>query len=343
VDDFAELSAVQHGVFTRRQAFEHGITPSRLAAQLRAGRWRRLHNHVYATFTGEPSRAAQLWAAVLRAGRGAVLSHQTAAELQGLGDAGTMPISVTVPADRRVARFDGVRVQVSARVRDARHPTRSPPQTRVEETVVDLTQVAGTLDDALGWLARACGRRLTTPDRLAEAMARRPRLRWRAELASALVDVAEGCHSLLELRYLRDVERRHGLPTASRQVSRRRRGGRWYDDVNYAAYATRVELDGGAGHGDRAGSRDRRRDNAAVVGGDAVLRYGWDDVAGRACATAAEVAAVLRRNGCRRPARACGTACVIKEVSGRHGDRKPSRSSGDDSHHGGRLRSSGLG
>ena len=56
-----------------------GFTDSAIAARLRSGRWQRLHAGVYATFSGDPLRQAWLWAAVLRAGRAAVLSHQTAA------------------------------------------------------------------------------------------------------------------------------------------------------------------------------------------------------------------------------------------------------------------------
>ncbi|MEE6260269.1 hypothetical protein [Plantactinospora sonchi] len=50
--------------------------------------------------------------------------------------------------------------------------------------------------------------------------------------------------SALELRYLHDVERAHVLPVGQRQAIRLRRGGRWYDDVRYRDYRTRVELDG---------------------------------------------------------------------------------------------------
>ena len=46
---------------------------------MRSGRWQRLQRGVYATFSGEPTRQTALWAALLRAGPGAVLSHQTAA------------------------------------------------------------------------------------------------------------------------------------------------------------------------------------------------------------------------------------------------------------------------
>ena len=128
---------------------------------------------------------------------------------------------------------------------------------------------------------------------------------------AALNDVAEGCHSWLELAYLRQVERPPGLPRGSRQSARRRRGGRWYDDVHYDAYSTMVELDGRAAHPEESRQRDRRRDNAAALEGLSVLRYGTTDVAERACETAAQVASALRRNGWRGHPTCCGPDCAV--------------------------------
>jgi very-short-patch-repair endonuclease len=283
------------------------MTLDEIRTRLRSGRWQRLYAGVYATFTGAAPREAQLWAAVLAAGPGAVLSHQTAAELVGLGGDGR--VHLTVPGNRRV-RPPGVTVHISSRVQAARHPARWPPQTRVEETVLDLAETARNLDTALGWIAKACASRLTTTDRLRKALAQRKKARWRAELCAALDDVGRGSHSLLELRYLRDVERRHGLPEGVRQRPRTRPGGRWYDDVCYQEYAIVVELDGRAAHPDDQRWRDRRRDNAQVAAGGGTLRYGMADVTELPCSVAAEVATVLRRNGWTGVAVPCGPRCA---------------------------------
>ena len=74
---------------------------------------------VYATFTGIPGRGARLWAAVLSAGPGAVLSYQTAAELHGLADKPTNPIHVTVPRERHVLAAEGVSLHRSGRAVEA--------------------------------------------------------------------------------------------------------------------------------------------------------------------------------------------------------------------------------
>lgn len=229
VGSLVDLCQHQQGVLTRQQALQYGMTLERIRACLRSGRWQRLYAGVYATFSGPVPRAARLWAVVLYAGRDTALSHQTAAALAGLAD-DDGPIHVTVPIGRRVRRPPGVVVHLSSRVETACHPTRVPRQTRVEETVLDLTQTARDLDRALGWVVRACASRLTTVDRLSAALEQRRKVRWRAELCAVLQDVRAGCHSLLELRYLRDVERPRaaarraaaGASTLRRQVVRRR-------------------------------------------------------------------------------------------------------------------------
>jgi hypothetical protein len=301
----------QDGIVTREQALACGMTLAQVRTQLRTRRWQRLYAGVYATFTGVVHREAQLWAAVLAAGPGAVLSHQTAAALLGFAETGS--IHVTVPSRRRV-QPPNVTVHISSRIDEARHPTRLPPQTRVEETVLDLTQAARDLDSALSWITRACSARLTTVDRLRTALAQRKKVRWRAELSATMDDVRLGSHSLLELRYLRDVERRHALPQGIRQRPRPRPGGRWYDDVCYQEYATAVELDGRAAHPEHMRRRERERDNAQVVAGGGVLHYDLVDVTESPCAVAAEVATVLRDKGWLGTPRPCGPHCPIHSM-----------------------------
>lgn len=304
-----DLAATQRGVVHRVQCLTSGMSDDMIRTRVASGRWQRLFTGVFATFSGPVDRMALFWAALLRAGEGAVLSHQSAAELVGLLARSESRIHVTIPATRRIDPVPGLVVHRSRRLGPARHPTRQPAQTRIEETVIDLTQSVRDLDSALSWLATACGQRLTTADRLARALRRRNRVKWRRELLDALDDVAAGCHSLLELRYLRDVERRHGLPRGVRQKVRPREGGRWYDDVRYDRYATLVELDGRAAHPEESRHYDRRRDNAAVLDGFAVLRYGTADVVERACETAWQIGLRLRRSGWTGDPAPCGSGC----------------------------------
>jgi predicted transcriptional regulator of viral defense system len=163
-----DIAEHQRGVITRRQARGTGLSVDTIRSRLRRGRWRVLQPG-YATFAGEPGRDAILWAAVLRAGAGAALSHQTAAELSGLGEKRSSLIHVSVPRHQHIARITGTVIYRSDRIAGARHPCLTPPRTRLEETVVDLTQAARSLDEACDWMYRACGGRLTTPQRLTGA------------------------------------------------------------------------------------------------------------------------------------------------------------------------------
>ena len=223
-DEVLDLLDYQAGALSRSQAKHAGMTGKQIDTAARSGRWQRLHAGVYAAFSGEPGRVTVLWAAVLRAGPKAVLSHHSAAELQGLAARPAPAIHVMVPAGRQIAPIRGVVLHYSSLVTRERHPALRPPQTRVEETVLDLAGGAASLDEALGWIFRACGSRRTTAERIASALARRARMRWRTELTAALGLGADGVHSLLEFRYVNRVERPHELPVATRQVRVTRAG-----------------------------------------------------------------------------------------------------------------------
>src|SRR5580704_8586219 len=91
-----ELLECQCGVIARWQAALADLPGQVIDAHLRRGRWQQIYRGVYATFTGEPSRAALRWAALLRAGPDAALSHWTAAELDGLADRPVPALHVSI-------------------------------------------------------------------------------------------------------------------------------------------------------------------------------------------------------------------------------------------------------
>jgi hypothetical protein len=318
-EDCQELLDQQCGVIARWQALRAGLDADAQESQLRSGRWQSLYRGVYLTFTGEPSRMAQLWGAVLRAGPGAALSHHTASELDKLADQPSTQVHVTIDSTRRVVNLNAgrgksapvINLHHCARIAEARHPSRTPPRTRIEETTLDLVESSRNLDDALSWPLRACGRRLTTVNLLRDAMARRPKLRWRKELTRALPLIGDGIHSGLEWRYVHDVERPHGLPRAVRQ-SRSRAGMRTrYFDNHYVEFHVVVELDGRVAHPVEAQWADIHRDNASAALGVITLRYSWADITTRPCQVAAEIAQVLRNRGWTAPLQSCGPSCAI--------------------------------
>lgn len=305
-----EILGQQSGVIGRGQLHGCGMTDRQLRWCLESGRWRRIHVGVYAAFNGLLTFEARVWAAILRAGRGAVASHQTAAFLDGMCDDPGSVVHLTVPADRHLrSRIDGVQVHCAHRLARTRHPSKLPPRTRVEETVLDLVDVARSAREVETWVTRACQRRLTTPERLVETLGLRKKIRWRPMLEGMLTDVATGAESPLELHHLRRVERAHGLPAGTRQ-RRITRGRVIMVDVDYDEYTLRIELDGRMGHVEEGQFRDRRRDNVATVEGRATLRYGHADVFADPCGVAAEQARVLAARGWRGVPRACGLECT---------------------------------
>ena len=310
------LAGRQGGVVSRSQALKAGMSDGMIRFRISSGRWRSIHTGVYVTFTGAPGRSAQLWAALLSAGPGAMLSHETAAELQGLTDKPAEQIHVTVPFQRRVTAAAGVSLHRSRRAADALLGDSDPPRTRVEETVLDLAHAAANFDDVCGWVTRAFARDLTDEERLRKAMRQRTRLRWRAELRELIDAAAGGNHSVLEFRYERDVERAHGLPESVRQAPfvgpDGRRGRR---DRLYRKYGVVVELDGRLAHPNESQWKDKARDNAAALDKQQSLRYDWAAVTQRPCATAAEVAGVLRHHGWPGQPRPCSPDCPVKVES----------------------------
>jgi very-short-patch-repair endonuclease len=307
-----ELLAAQGKAIARRQGAAAGMGPRVMRGRVDSGRWQRLQRGVYAAFSGDPARETMLWAALLRAGPGAVLSHQTAAERHGLIDEPSSLITITVPASKRPARakISGLVIHRSDAILRARHLAMLPPCTRVEDTVLDLIEIAPTFDDAYAWICRAVGRRRTTTDRIRLAMDARKKMRWRREITVALGDADGGALSVLEYRYIHRVERPHKLPVARRQARIRQRTGNMYLDNLYEKYGVCVELDGTAAHPADEQWLDKRRDNANAVSGLVTLRFGLLDLGDRRCETASAVATLLRRRGWTGSRRACGPGCT---------------------------------
>ncbi|HET9894167.1 MAG TPA: type IV toxin-antitoxin system AbiEi family antitoxin domain-containing protein [Streptosporangiaceae bacterium] len=306
-----DIAQLQGGVISRRQALIGGMPPDVIDWRLRGGWWQPVHRGVYATFTGELPRTAILWAAMLRAGTGAALSHQTAAELFKLRDRPSQLIHVTIPRSRRVEAIAGVVIHRSDRLSRLVHPTLQPQRVRLEETVLDLVHQATKFDTAFNVACVACQRGLTRPEILVQAMADRPKLRWRKELAQGLGDIGAGVHSLLEYRYLHSVERPHGLPAAVRQARVVADSRQRYLDNLYQDYLLCVELDGRQAHPDEQRRQDMQRMNAITQQGITTLRYCWADVDRRPCQTAAQIASLLHRLGWQGQPRQCGPACPV--------------------------------
>jgi very-short-patch-repair endonuclease len=212
----------------------------------------------------------------------------------------------------------------SSRAVDALHPTLLPPRTRIDETVIDLINQAGTFDKAFATATAACQRGLVKPELLVMAMGKRKKLRWRVELGEALQQIKAGIHSMLEYRYLHLVERPHRLPTADRQARISTEDRRRYLDNLYREYRLCVELDGQSAHPDQQRWEDLRRINAIAAIGITTLRYGWADINNWPCQTAGQIAVVLNRLGWPGTVRRCAPGCLAPLAAAREAGRRRS-------------------
>jgi hypothetical protein len=296
----------QAGLITREQALYAGLSSSAISSKIVHTRWQQVHRGVYATFTGSLARDARLWAAVLYAGPGARLSHESAAELIRLTDRRSPLIHVTIPDNRRVKPPPGVAIHISPRGGPGWRFARGiPPHTLAEETVIEC--VTG-----------AFGRKLSSEERLMAEVAGRPRLRWRSGLGEIIAAGAGGAHSVIEYRYDRDVERAHGLPPAGKQVPfTKPDGSRGFRDRCYEDYGLIIELDGKQYHPDELKGRDQDRDNHTAATAGSTLRYGWIDVTRNRCGSAAQVHAALRKRGYAGPCTPCSPTCGAPAPPGR--------------------------
>jgi hypothetical protein len=303
----------QAGTVSRRQVLRAGVSRSTIISKVAHGSWQQLHPGVYYAFTGTVSREAHLWAAVLYAGTGALLSHETAAEILGLTDRQCPSIHVTIPGNRRVRPPRGVTVHVSSFDYPLWRPPRGvPPHTFYAETIIDLVAAADNLDDVVSWVSRGIARKLVRETELKSAAAARQRFRWREDIGDIIRRVAGGSHFPLEFRYDRDVERAHGLPAATKQAKFvKPDGSSGFRDRCYEKYGLIVELDGREFHPADQRGRDQARDNEAAATTGATLRYGWADVERTPCATAAQVYRALRKRGYQGAIRSCSSACGL--------------------------------
>jgi hypothetical protein len=306
--DLDWLLELQSGIASTAQLRARGITPGRIRAQVAAGRWQLAYPRVVFVHGGLVPYIARGWGAVLWAGQGAAVSHQTAGFLMGLVVAEPAHVHIAIPEFRRLAPPSGVTLhRVSSPEIDKR---RALPQTTVERTTLDLVSLCLTADEVVTVLSAAIQTRLTTAPRLLAALEHLPKMRWRNAVRTLLGPELDGVRSPLEWRYATDVEKAHGLPRGSRQQrTSHPNGAKAVRDVAYGEFGLVVELDGRLGHGGVGAFRDMARDNRTTEAGGITLRYGWVDVTTRSSLVARQVGHVLGLRGWQGAVRSCGSGC----------------------------------
>lgn len=298
-------------MLTREQAIGHNISQNVLTRLVGSGSWQRISPGLYLTHPSPPSWDALAWGGVLLGGDRARLGPQASVHLYGLVAEAPDPIDVLVPADRSVqhrGRWRFIRERPGVR---SNRTYGSPARLAVEDAILDLTD-ARPEGEVVGLVSAAVQNRLTTPSRLRRCLQRRSRHAHRATIVGLLADVAEGAESPLEVRYVRTVERPHGLPKGDRQSSHR--GLPHCRDVKYGRYRVLVELDGQDGHLGTGRFRDMGRDNLHALLDELTLRFGWFDVTGRPCPVAYQVYLALQKRGYTEPFLRCRNCRDVPEL-----------------------------
>jgi hypothetical protein len=323
-DAIHRLLRRQDGVVSRRQVRVLGADDVFIARMLGRRVWARVHEGVFVNHTGPLTRRQRQWAAVLLHAP-AVLAGRSALACDGIGSLEpTDPIDLAVDRSRRVDDPPGVRTVQVRDLETVARMTASPPRMTIEHASVMVASKARTEDATVAALADVVRTGRTTPARLAAVVHAQPRLPRRRLMLDVLTDVGAGAHSPLELRYLRGVERAHGLPVGERQVREVLHQVAdeavrvVYRDIRYAAFATDVELDGRLGH-EAALDRwaDLDRDLLTAIEGGLTLRAGWQQVLAT-CRLALLVGGVLQSRGWSGPVLRCGETCpVVTEVPAR--------------------------
>ena len=145
----ATIAARQHGVLSRSQAIDAGLTRHMVATRVRSGLWKRVHPGVF-TVVGSPATWHQkVMSAVLAAGPGAVASHLTAAALYGMHGVERGRIEITIPRTSRLALHRVVVHRSLVLADEDRTMVDGIPTTSAARTLADCS---GAL--SLGQLAR---------------------------------------------------------------------------------------------------------------------------------------------------------------------------------------------
>ena len=286
----AHLAADQWGVLSLDELRACGLTRDGVSGRVRNGRLHPLHRAVYAVGHANLPLEGRFLAAVKACGRGAVLSHFSAAALWGFVEWDERLVEVTVPGTT-MRTHRGVRV----------HRTRVLEAVDVAHHIgVRVTSPARTLADlAVTLHARALRRAVRQAQSLQRVSIRQlvatldrlaPR-RGSRQLAEIIATGPAPTRSELEDVVL-DLLLRGGLAHPDVNAALILEGRRVVPDFRWPAQRLVVEADGGAWHDNKlAREDDAVRQALLEAHGERVLRVTWDQAVARPRETLARVRA----------------------------------------------------
>ena len=296
----AALAARQHAHLSDTQASDLGLTPKMRASRLRSGRLVRVAPGVL-RMSGTPiTFEAQLMAAVLGGGPGALVSHRSAAPLWKLDGFRPGLVEITVPRGRWHRPRNVIVHESTDLDRTTPRLVNGIPVTPPDRTLLDI---ALRTSDRRLLAAIDSARRgtLTTWDELASTLARharrgRPGVSRLRRVITANIEQTEVTDSAFESLVL-SLLREHGLPDPVLHHRVLAPDGRFVAEVDlaYPELKLAIELDGAVHLEREVWERDRPRQNQLELLGWTVLRFSWRTFADRPDAIVSEIAAARRQ------------------------------------------------
>lgn len=212
--DEAALNAVllrQHGVISRHQALDCGMTPGTLRCRTAGGGpWQRLLPRTYLAATGTPTGAQREIAALTYAGGDSVITGAAALRHHGIQAPPTDVITVLIPARRAVRSTDTVRIWRTARMPRFVVLDGSIRVALAARAVADTARALTGLREVRAVVAGAVQGRHCPVFLLADELEAGPKQRS-GLLRRAIAEVSDGTRSVTEAEF-RDLVRRARLP-----------------------------------------------------------------------------------------------------------------------------------
>ncbi|MDE0665699.1 MAG: type IV toxin-antitoxin system AbiEi family antitoxin domain-containing protein [Acidimicrobiaceae bacterium] len=281
----------QHGLVTRRQAREEGMTDTQIKWRVRTGDWVRISHGVYRHRSAPDTRIGRLLAACLRCD--ALASHRAAAALHGIDGFRLDRIELVVPRGGARSMRGAIVHQSNQFDLAKRVDCMGVPCTGLGRTLLDVSAVVSRqrLDQAIDSVLRDGRLRLTDLYRVLVSHARRGRDGCAAFRAS----LEDRCDGLVPLsawsRLVADllVESGLGQPVMEYRIHSPDGGFIAQVDLAYPDYRVAIELDSRRWHLNRVSfDKDPERRNRLTVLGWTVLNFTWTHYAqgpGAMCAT----------------------------------------------------------
>ena len=253
---------------------------------IRAG-WVRLLPAIWLTHAGPPTFNHWVEAALHYYGPNAAIGGKAAMFLHKLIDQPPAEIEVWIDPSRSVSKPKGS--CITPRRDKGGRVQRALPGEGVVIPADAMCDYLDQLTDSNEAASRVIDFRKRMPwmvESTLELIAIRKRLKHR-EITKELLTCKPPYDSVLEYRWVKDIEEAHGIEPAERQW---RGPQRFIWDGVWHRHKHTLELDGLAHHSDaKAIARDSAKDRAAIAAGYTPLHFVYKDVFHRACYTAMDL------------------------------------------------------